>query len=78
MTAASSFAALFMLPFNLYVYGGMIEGGENLTMDFGSVLLSCLVVIGGTAGGYYVKVRVCKERSDGRYAASFDTNSNVL
>ena len=55
MTAASSLAALFMLPFNLYVYGGMIEGGEDLTMDFTSVLLSCLVVIGGTAGGYYVK-----------------------
>lgn len=55
MTAASSLAALFMLPLNLYVYGGMIEGGEDLTMDFASVLLSCLVVIGGTAGGYYVK-----------------------
>ncbi|GMH81873.1 hypothetical protein TrST_g8357 [Triparma strigata] len=55
MTAASSLAALFMLPFNLYVYGSMVEGGEGMKMDFASVLLSCVVVITGTAGGYYVK-----------------------
>jgi predicted Na+-dependent transporter len=65
MTAASSLAALFMLPLNVYLYGGLVNAAEDgegsggsadVKMDFASILLSTLIVIVGTMVGYKIKV----------------------
>jgi len=61
MTAASSLIAIFMLPANIYLYGGLIESTStqssptHVKIDFQSILLSTLVVVAATGLGYKIK-----------------------